>query len=138
AGVIWGLFAYIGYYIKFSTIKPNFLITPFVKKSFLSTWEGHLLGLFAFILYSIVAALIYAWLLYKRKGAWPGIAFGLVWWLLMYAFVGPYFDMLPPLRSLSTETWLSESCRHILWGVFIGYSITLEFTDERVREPARS
>jgi len=28
-------------------------------------------------------------------------------------------------------------CLFVLWGMFIGYSIALEFTDDRIREPFR-
>ncbi len=137
AGLIWGLLAYVGHYFEFTAIKPNFLVAPFLKKSLLNDWQGHLLGLLAFVLYSVIAALLYSATLHNRKGPWPGIMFGIVWWLLVYAFAGPYFAFLPPLKSLELDTWITELCRHVLWGVFIGYSISLEFTDEREREPVR-
>jgi hypothetical protein len=136
AGLIWGVFAYVFYYLEFTTIKPAFLIQPFVTKDFLHSWMGVLSGLLLFILYSIIAAFIYSGFLYKSSGPWPGILFGIVWWIVIFGMVGPYFDLLPPLRKLNLDTRVTELCRYTLWGAFIGYSITLEFTDEREREPA--
>lgn len=136
AGLIWGWVEWVLYYFKFTTVLPAFLVEPFFKKSFMHSWSGHWTGLAAFTAYSIVAALVYTAVLLKLRGAWPGVLFGVLWWGLTFGFIGPFTGMLPPFRNLSFDTHVTEACRFVLWGVFIGYSISLEFHDEREREPS--
>jgi thiamine transporter ThiT len=135
AGLIWGLVRWMFYFFEFTRVLPAFLIEPFFAKPFMNSWRGHTLGIGAFILLSIAASLLYVAVLSKRKGPWPGVLYGLIWWVLLYVLIGPYVGMLPSFRSLSMDSILSDACVFTLWGVFIGYSITLEFTDERNREP---
>jgi hypothetical protein len=135
AGLIWGLARELLYYLEFTRVLPAFLVEPFFKKSFMHAAIGHWTGLFVFILFSIMAAILYTALFVKKLGPWPGIGYGIGWWIILYAFIGPYVGMMPSIRELSTATLFSEACVFLLWGVFIGYSIALEFTDEREREP---
>lgn len=137
AGLIWGLIGWTLYYFKFSSVLPAFLLEPFFRKSFMHSWSGHSAGLAAFIIYSIVAALLYTIILIKLRGPWPGVVFGLVCWGITFLWIGPFAGMLPPFRKLSMETHVTEACRFLLWGVFIGYSISLEFHDERNHSQTR-
>lgn len=135
AGVIWGLVRWVFYYLQFTKVLPGFLIEPFFREKFMHSWMGHVSGIGALILLSIVASLLYAIILHKRKGPWPGILYGVVWWVFIFVLIGPYLGMLPAVRSLDLNSILSDACIFTLWGVFIGYSIALEFTDERSSEP---
>jgi uncharacterized membrane protein YagU involved in acid resistance len=135
AGIIWGLVHWIFYFFEFTKVLPAFLIDPFFHKKFMHSWIGHVSGIGVFILMSIVASLLYAIFLHKRKGPWPGILYGFVWWVFIFVLIGPLLGMLPTVWTLDLNSILSEACLFTLWGVFIGYSITLEFTDERSYEP---
>lgn len=42
------------------------------------------------------------------------------------------------INRLDWNTIVSDLCLFVLWGLFIGYTITMEFTEERNREPVRS
>lgn len=134
-GLIWGALRWLFYVLKFSKVLPGFLIEPWFRKSFMHSWQGHLTGLGAFVLLSVAAALLYAALLWKAKGPWPGIAFGAAWYVLLMLGIAPAWGMIPRWKELWPDSASSELCLFLLWGVFIGYSIALEFTDERPREP---
>lgn len=134
AGLIWGLAGHVLSYFAFTEVAPAFWLTPWVDKSFLSSWRGQVAGLALYICYSIVAALLYTAVLRKARGPWPGIAYGLAWYVLLFCVIGPLLGLIPSFGKLATHTHLAELCRSLLWGVFIGYSITLEFTDDRRRE----
>ncbi|HEY0827198.1 MAG TPA: YqhR family membrane protein, partial [Bacilli bacterium] len=99
------------------------------------SWSGHLAGWAAFIGFSILAALLYAVFCHKLKGPFPGILYGLLWWEMMFLWIGPMAGMFKRIPLLEIDTALSELCVFTLWGVFIGYTLTVEFTDERIREP---
>lgn len=137
AGLIWGVIHWIFYILKFTQVIPAYLAEPFFKHVFLKTGAGHLVGLLFFIVFSILVSLIYAVLCRKLNGPWPGIIYGILWWIVIFIVVGPLLDMIKPLSELSVTTIISEFCLFLLWGLFIGYTITMEFTDERKREPVK-
>lgn len=135
AGLIWGAIHWVFYSFHFTKVIPGFLGAPFFKLSFLKSGSGHLAGWLLFIVLSTIASIIYALLFRKMRGPWPGIIYGIVWWCLIFAAAGPALHMVKPLRQLGWNTIVSEFCLFLLWGLFIGYTITVEFTDERKREP---
>ncbi|TBL79909.1 YqhR family membrane protein [Paenibacillus thalictri] len=137
AGLIWGALKIVEHYFQFTELTPGFLIEPFFKHAFLLTWQGLLVGWLFFIIFSIIASLIYAVAMAKAKGPWPGAVYGIAWWALLYLILGPASGMMSSIGRIEWNTLITDGCLFVLWGLFIGYSITLEFTDERVREPGK-
>lgn len=135
AGVIWGGLKIVEYYLQFTALTPGFLVEPFFKHSFLHTWQGNLVGWIFFIGFSILASLAYAVIPGKPDSPWIGAGYGLAWWLLFYLIVGPALGMMSAIGFIDWNTIITDLCLFTLWGLFIGYSITMEFTDERAREP---
>jgi uncharacterized membrane protein YagU involved in acid resistance len=129
AGLIWGGVKLVEYGLKFTKVSPGFLLEPFFKHNFLATWLGMAMGWGAFILFSVVAALIYGYAFHKIKGPWLGLAYGLFWWIMIYVILGPWCGMVPPIWQLDQNSLFSDLCLFLLWGLFIGYSIAVEFTD---------
>jgi len=133
AGLVWGAVRWLFYYFGFTDVVPGFLVEPFFLHDFLAGTAGFLVGYASFIAMSIVAALIYTFTVYKFRGPWPGVAFGLAWFVLVYLVAGPMLGMLLPLGKLDWDSiWLDGSI-FVLWGVFIGYTVNYEFTDEARR-----
>jgi hypothetical protein len=135
AGVIWGGIKLLEYGLKFTKVSPGFVIEPFFKHSFLISWWGLALGWASFVILSMAAAWIYGWLFHQIKGPYLGLAYGLVWWILIYMGIGPWIGMVIPAWQLDWNTITTDICLFILWGLFIGYSIAMEFTEEESREP---
>ncbi|AOZ91473.1 YqhR family membrane protein [Paenibacillus crassostreae] len=135
AGLFWGTIHWFFYVLKFTKIIPAYLVEPFFKHEFLNSGAGHLIGLLAFIVFSILVSMLYVSLFRKMNGPWPGVIYGIIWWLLVFMLFGPLFNMVKPLSALTATTIISEFCLYLLWGLFIGYTIAMEFTDERMREP---
>lgn len=138
AGLIWGAVKGLFYFFRFTTVVPGYLVEPFLKRSFLYSQAGYYVGWLSFIVFSILATLIYTVLFRKLKGPGPGILYGIVWWGLIFGILGPMFGMTRPLLEHSRDTLISEFCLYLLWGLFIGYTIAEEYTDEREREPKKS
>ncbi|MFD0619441.1 YqhR family membrane protein [Paenibacillus sp. GCM10027629] len=138
AGLIWGGIRWVFYIFQFTTITPGYLAEPFYKHSYLMTMRGQMVGWVYFILLSILATMIYTLCLRKLKGPWPGIGYGIVWWVILYGFIGPMMHMMPMLTKLSRTTILTEFCLFLIWGLFIGYTVAVEYTDERGREPGHA
>lgn len=138
AGLIWGGVKGVLYYMNFTTVLPGYLVEPFFKHSFLNTQPGYYVGWGGFILFSIAATFIYTLAFRKLRGPFPGVVYGIVWWVIIFVVIGPLAQMTAPESKLSFNTLFSEFCLYLLWGLFIGYSTAEEFTDERNREPERA
>lgn len=135
AGLIWGAVHGFFYFMRFTVVLPGFLAEPYFKSNFLKTQPGYYLGWLFFIVFSILAAVIYAMLFRRIKGPWPGMVYGIIWWMVIYFVMSPVLHLAPPMRLIGWNSLITEFCLFLLWGLFIGYTTALEFTDERVREP---
>lgn len=138
AGLIWGSIRWICYQIKFTTELPSFVADPFFQSAFLKSWWGILVGLASYIILSIIAAVLYKVIVGRLRGPWPGIGYGLVWWILIFVIAGPLLGITENITKAGWNTFWTELCIFLLWGVFIGYSIVFEFTDEATREPIKA
>ncbi|MCJ8011203.1 YqhR family membrane protein [Paenibacillus sp. KQZ6P-2] len=135
AGLFWGFIHWVFYTFHFTKVIPGYLGEPFFNHSFLKSGAGQLAGWLLFIAFSTIASIIYVFLFRKKKGPWPGILYGLVWWCIIFVIIGPPLHMMKPIGQLDWNSIVSEFCLYILWGLFIGYTVSVEFNDERLREP---
>jgi hypothetical protein len=138
AGLIWGTLRWFLYTLHFTKVIPGFLADPFFRIAFLKTGWGHVVGVGSFIVFSIIAALVYYVILGRIAGPWPGLIYGALWWCFWFAAFGPVLAMMEPAYKIGYNTLATEFSIFLLWGLFIGYSIAYEFTDEASREPALS
>lgn len=134
AGLIWGLVKIFFYWFEFTELEPAFFVRIWYEDNYLNSWQGHIVGLFWIVVASIGAALIYTMLLRKLKGPWIGILYGLVWWAAVFLWLGPWTGITDSIMTLERNTFWTELSLFVLWGVFIGYSISFEFTDEQSRD----
>jgi hypothetical protein len=138
AGLIWGGIRIVEYYFKFTKVHPTFLIKPWSNPTFNQTTLGYMVGWSAFIVFSVLAALLYTAIFRKIRGHWLGMAYGLAWWVILYVAVGPPMGMMKPIGTIDWISILTDGCLFLLWGFFIGHTIGFEFTDEQDREPSLS
>ncbi|WP_233532004.1 YqhR family membrane protein [Paenibacillus alkalitolerans] len=134
AGVIWGAVRILFYFLRFTEVLPGFLAEPFFLHNFLAGVGGWMVGWVFWTVFSIIASLIYTFLFHWLKGPWYGVAYGLIWFVFWILLVGPWYEMAEPIGVISWNTLFTEGSLFALWGVFIGYSVAFEFTDERERD----
>lgn len=135
AGLIWGLIRWLTTGLNFTKVSQAFLLDPFVPRRWLVGFYWQAGGLAMFILMSVLAALVYLFVLGRLKGHWPGVLFGAGWWGIVYAWLGPIIGAVPPLKQIGWSSIVTDFCLFLLWGVFIGYSISFELHNEAEREP---
>ncbi|WP_159882204.1 YqhR family membrane protein [Paenibacillus puerhi] len=135
AGLVWGGIKIIQNYFHFTSLPPGFMLEPFFLHKFLLSQAGFWIGWAVFTLFSVIASLLYALILAKAKGPWYGLGYGIMWWIVIFLFIGPITGMTKWIAYMELNTVITEFCLFVLWGLFIGYSISFEFTDERSREP---
>jgi hypothetical protein len=121
--------------MNFTRVPAAFLADPWVRRSALTSPQGQFAGFALFILMSIAAAFLYFALLKPFRGPVPGLVFGFVWWAALYWGIGPMIGAVPALNQIGANSWITDLCIFLVWGLFIGYSIAYEYHDESEREP---
>lgn len=129
AGIIWGGIHWICEVMKFTSVHSGYWIEPFFMRNDLAAPLGHVLGIGSFVLFSILAAFLYRAALIRFRGPWAGMVYGTVWWAVIFAALGPAFGLMEPLHRIGWTTIWTEWSIHMLWGLFIGYTIAFEFHD---------
>ncbi|WP_173916174.1 YqhR family membrane protein [Halobacillus sp. Marseille-Q1614] len=130
AGLIWSTLGSVFYYFNFTQVSA----ATFIFRSFWQTdWTGSLLAeILAVIivgLLSIVVALVYYLVFKSRKGIWPGLIYGLLLYAIIFVAVNPVFSAVPSWSEMSSDSYVTNICVFILYGVFTGYSISYEYQE---------
>lgn len=133
-GILWSSLAYLAYVFNFTEIRPNVILEPWALGKWKEQWLGTVISIIAIGLFSIGAALIYYAAMRKIKSIWAGAAFGLVLFFLVFYVLNPIFPGIKPFWELSKNTLITSASLYILYGVFVGYSISYEEQEIRNRE----
>ncbi|OCT12410.1 hypothetical protein A8709_31790 [Paenibacillus pectinilyticus] len=131
AGLIWGAIKIIENYFKFTTIGIGFMAEPFFKHDFFNTWLGLFTGWACFTIFSIFASCLYMFTMWKLRSPMWGLGYGAFWWAILYLLVGPMTGMFYWINQLELNTIISDFCLFLVWGMFVGYSIAIEYTNVR-------
>lgn len=125
-GLFWSLLGYVAYVFKFTELSPNLVLTPWVFGNWKNGVLGNFIGIFIIALLSIGAAYLYSFTLKKINKMWPGILLGLLLWALVFYVLNPVFPGLKSVAELDRNTIITTICLYLLYGVFVGYSISFE------------
>lgn len=125
-GLLWSSIGYLAYFFHFTKINPNIVLQLLPKGSWQKNWQGITITILLIGIISIGVALIYYGLLRKVKSMWGGIIFGVVLFFIVIILLNPLFPAIGPMKKLSMNTIVTTLCLYILYGVFIGYSISYE------------
>ncbi|WP_082233865.1 YqhR family membrane protein [Halobacillus massiliensis] len=130
AGLIWSTFGSIFYYFHFTQVSA----ATFIFRSFWQTdWTGSLLAEILSILVvgllSIFVALLYFLILKKKKGIWPGVIYGVLLFVVVFIALNPVFSAVPSWSEMTSDSYVTNICLFILYGVFTGYSISYEYRE---------
>jgi hypothetical protein len=130
-GVFWSAIAYLAFVFKFTEIRPNVILEPWAIGDWKVGWLGTIISIIIIGMLSIGVALIYYFTLRKLNRLYIGIGFGLALFLLVFFVLNPIFPGIAPFKDLSRNTIVTSICFYILYGVFIGYSISYEESEIR-------
>ena len=129
AGIIWGLFLLLAYYLQFTDVGPSVYAKPVLNPEYVLKWKGHLIGIGFFIIYTIIFSLIYGIFLVRFKTPIAGIIYGLVLWAFVFYVLNPLFDMTKSVKELGLNTNSVMLSLYILTGLFIGYTLSVEYNN---------
>ena len=134
-GIIWSALAVVLHYFNFAEVAPKtFLLRPWLQTEWTDNWEGHLLSIFLSGIISLIPAIIYYSLLKKINSMWVGVGYGIVLWGLLFLLLQPLLPLTVPITELSADTIVTTLCIFILYGTFIGYSISYDYHDMEIRK----
>ncbi|UII54815.1 YqhR family membrane protein [Cytobacillus spongiae] len=128
-GVFWSSLAYVAYVFSFTEISPRIILEPWAIGDWKDGWLGTVISIILIGVVSIVAALIYYSALKKFEKMWVGILFGAVLFLLVFFVLNPLFPGMKTFTELERNTIITCACFYILYGTFIGYSISYEYNE---------
>lgn len=126
-GVLWSLIGAATYFFNFSSVSAaSFVVRSWVQTEWSGSWLGELVSILAIGVISIGTALVYYSILKNARGLMPAILFGVGLWFVVFFLFSPVFSAVPEFTQLDSNTIVTSLCLFILYGTFIGYSISYE------------
>ncbi|ELK46248.1 YqhR family membrane protein [Halobacillus sp. ACCC02827] len=130
AGILWSGLGTIAYYFHFAEVSAaSFFFRSFFQTDWTGTWLSEVLAILLTGILSILTALVYYFLLKNKNGLWPGMLYGGIIWAVVFLVLTPVFPAVPTFLEMDSDTWVTTGCLFILYGVFIGYSISYEYRE---------
>ncbi|SEP73669.1 YqhR family membrane protein [Piscibacillus halophilus] len=130
---IWGIISSIAYFFSFSEVSHgSFILRSFFSGSWTEGITGELISLAIITVLGVLPALVYYLLMKNLHGVMPGIMFGIGLWVLVFIIMNPMFYYVPTFYDLSSDTIVTTICQFVLYGVFVGYTISYEHHDRRI------
>lgn len=137
-GIFWSALGYLAYVLNFTEIHPNVILEPWAIGDWKEGGLGTVISIGLIGVFSIVAALIYYVALRRFPSIFVGIGYGIVLFLLVFLVLNPIFPGINPISELSRDTIITSVCFYILYGVFVGYSISYEESEIQYKEKQES
>ncbi|WP_047979942.1 YqhR family membrane protein [Ornithinibacillus contaminans] len=129
-GIVASLFGIFMYYFNFIEVSAtSYVIRPWTTAAWTNTWLGDLVTSVLIGLLSIFVALIYYGALKKLNSIWVGIVYGILLWVIVFLILEPIFPNVPSVMEMELTSIISSLCLYILYGTFIGYSISFDYYD---------
>ena len=128
-GVFWSLLGYLAYVLNLTEISPNLLLQPFILGEWKNGAMGNFVAVFCIGFLSIGTALLYYFVLKRFSSMFVGLAYGLALWALVFFLLNPIFPNLKSVLELERLTTVTTICLYILYGVFVGYTISFEHNE---------
>jgi hypothetical protein len=130
-GVFWSFLGYCAYTFNFTEISPNMILLPWAVGDWKYGRLGNYISIFLIGILSILVALVYYALFKNMKSIWAGVVYGVALWALIFYVLNPLFLNFHSVAELKRDTIITTICLYILYGVFVGYSISFEAAEHK-------
>ncbi|MFB5662013.1 YqhR family membrane protein [Alteribacillus sp. HJP-4] len=128
-GLFVSILSYVAHFFHFTKVGPAIAMDPWALAEWKSTYLGHIAGILFISIISLGLTLLVRAALQEIESIWPGLCFGLILWLIVFYLLHPVFPNLPPVERLGSATITTTICLFVLYGIFIGYSISYEYNE---------
>lgn len=134
AGIFWAAINYVLYFMNFTFISSSVFIQPFIHSSSADKPMTQLMGIGVAALLSILFALAYTFTLSRFYSPWIGIGAGGALFGIFFYILSPLFHLTEkPIHKIGMNTFATELCLFILYGLFLGFSLSSEFSSKKER-----
>ncbi|MDG5788706.1 YqhR family membrane protein [Evansella sp. AB-P1] len=133
-GLFWSVIGYVAFYLNFARVGPALALMPWALGDWKNGWLGQLVGILFIAVVSIPVAFLYRMIFAKINKPWPGLLFGLSLWVVIFWVFNPMFPGLKSLQQLDLNTIITTICLYLVYGLFIGYSISYEYHERTAHE----
>ncbi|ADU29959.1 hypothetical protein Bcell_1696 [Evansella cellulosilytica DSM 2522] len=133
-GLFWSIIGYVAFYFNFASVGPALALMPWALGDWKHGWMGHLVGIGFIAIVSIAVAFLYRLVFAKINQPWPGILYGVALWVVILGLFNPMFPELDPLFQLDVNTIITTLCLYLVYGLFIGYSVSYEYHERTQHE----
>ncbi|WP_409972354.1 YqhR family membrane protein [Bacillus sp. Bva_UNVM-123] len=130
-GVFWSGLGYLASLINLTEIRPNVILEPWTIGDWKEGWLGTIFSIVLLGGISIIASLIYYLSLRKLSSPLVGMIYGVVLFLLIFLILHPIFPGISPHHELSRDTIITSICLYILYGLFVGFTISYEESERK-------
>ncbi|MFD2759387.1 YqhR family membrane protein [Lentibacillus juripiscarius] len=129
-GLVFGFLGIVLYFFNFSEVTPkSYLLRSWITAEWTDRWLGNALSVVMTGLLSIGVAFVYYIFFKKIENFLMGAVYGVILWGIVFYLLQPVFPNIPPLTDLNMYTIVSTICLYILYGTFVGYSISYDYND---------
>jgi tetrahydromethanopterin S-methyltransferase subunit G len=133
-GLFWGLMGYLAYLFNFIKVGPGMILSPWALGDWKNQTIGHLISILILAVISVIVAYVYNAVLAKVKHMMAGVIFGIVIWVIVFYLLNPIFPEIDVVQTLGRNTITTTLCLFILYGLFVGYSISFAYEEIRLAE----
>lgn len=133
-GLFWGFIGYFAYYFHFVKFGPALVLSPWALGDWKNGHLGQIVGIFVISFLSVIVAFIYRFLLQKIFNIWVPLFFGAGLWFIVFYLLEPIFPPLKPVTELDSNSLVTSICLYLLYGLFIGYSISYEYKERQEKK----
>jgi len=130
-GIFWSVLGQLSHYFNFTEIGPTVVLGAWKA----SLWTDGYLGIIISILVcgfaGIAAAFLYYLMLRKQSQLFVSILFGVALWIIVHLVLVPLFPTMPAFREMDFNTIVTTVCLYILFGVFIGVSVSFDESERQ-------
>ncbi|CAM3955989.1 YqhR family membrane protein [Lederbergia lenta] len=130
AGILGSAFCYLAHYFHFTSISPAIILAP-INGVWKQEWLGVTITIILYGLISIAVALFYYLLLRKKTSLYWGLAYGIAIYLVLFIGLPALIAGMKPIYKYDFITMLTELCFFIIYGTFIGFSISYEYNEQQ-------
>lgn len=134
-GLFWTSISIALFYVNILEISPKYLfVRSWSKTTWANQWLGNLIALAIAGILSMVVALVYYLLFKKFQSMWIGVLYGIFLWCIVFFGLLNLLPAMIPIHHYSSDTIVSSLCVFILYGLFIGYSISFDYYDSIIQQ----
>lgn len=129
AGFLIGILQLLLFYFNMIEIDPKSIVESVVFFEIRGNLLTYILYLVINMLISLIIATVYYFLLKRTKGWLSGAIYGIILWVIFYCFL-PFIIVNDMLWNIyQSETTVISLCMSLLYGIFIGYSISYNYNN---------